>query len=73
MLDGECRFEERTLKQGDLIYHGDPHEECEMHTDTGCTMVFVQYPGPNTGERPIYEGRFDKRAETDQADLDLER
>ena len=73
ILEGECRLGERTLRTGDLVYHGDPHEEEEMITDNGCTILFMQYPGPTTGARPIFEGRFDERAETADADMDLER
>lgn len=73
LIEGECRFGDRVLKQGDLVYHGDPHVEQEMHTETGCTMLFVQYPGPSTGARPIYERRFDEAAASDKADMDLER
>ena len=50
-----------------------PHEEHDMFTEHGCTMLFVQYPGPTTGARPVYEGRFDERANTSDADMDLER
>ena len=73
ILEGECQFGDRTLRQGDIVYHGDPHEEHDMFTEAGCTMLFVQYPGPTTGGRPIYQGRFDKRAETTDADMDLEK
>lgn len=73
LIDGECRYGDRTLKQGDVIYHGDPHVEQEMYTESGCTMLFVQYPGPRTGARPIFERRFDAAADTDKADMDLER
>ena len=73
MLEGECQYGERTLRAGDLIYHADPHVEDEMHTVHGCTMLFVQYPGPHTGARPIFEGRFDRRADTADKDLDLEQ
>ena len=27
-------------------------------TPTGGDIMIVQYPGPTTGERPIYAGRF---------------
>ncbi|MCB1741827.1 MAG: cupin domain-containing protein [Gammaproteobacteria bacterium] len=73
ILEGECRYGEQTLRAGDLVYHGDPHEEKDMHTEHGCTMLFVQYPGPTTGERPIFDGRFDARAATQDADMDLDR
>lgn len=44
-----------------------------MFTEAGCTMLFVQYPGPTTGARPIYQGRFDNRADTADADMNLEK
>jgi hypothetical protein len=34
-----------------------------MRTDTGGTVLFVQYPGPTTGGRPIYEGRMNLKSE----------
>lgn len=73
VLEGSCRFGERTLSAGDLVYLGDPHVEHEMHTDDGCVMLFVQYPGPETGARPVYERRFDEAAATAAADMDLAR
>lgn len=73
VLEGECRFGERMLRAGDLIYLGDPHVEHEMHTAEGCVILFVQYPGPETGARPIYERRFDAAATTTDADMDLAR
>ena len=73
VLEGDCRYGQRTLRAGDLIYHADPHIEEKMHTENGCTMLFVQYPGPHTGARPIFEGRFDPQADTPNKDLDLER
>jgi len=33
-----------------------------LHTDTGGLILFVQYQGPTTGGRPIYEGRFSMTA-----------
>ena len=60
VLEGECRFGERTLTKGDMVYMEDPHFEYEMHTKNGCRILFVQYPGPNTGGRPIYDERFNK-------------
>jgi hypothetical protein len=35
-----------------------PHDEEPLHTDNGGLMLFVQYQGPTTGGRPIYDGRF---------------
>ena len=73
ILDGECQLGDRRLRTGDIVYHADPHEEQEMFTENGCTMLFVQYPGPTTGARPIYERRFDTAANTSDADMDLNR
>ena len=41
-------------------WHSDPHYEDELSTATGGLMLIVQYPGPTTGGRPIYEDRFNK-------------
>ena len=73
VLEGECQFGERTLCSGDMVYLGDPHVEHEMHTEHGCVIVFMQYPGPETGARPIYDKRFDADAQTADADMDLTR
>ena len=73
VLDGECRFGEHRLTAGDMVYMEDPHFEHEMHTDTGCTIVFMQYPGPTTGARPIYQGRFDGREAAEGVEPDLRR
>ena len=37
---------------GTMVYMEDPHYENEMRTETGGTVLFVQYPGPTTGGRP---------------------
>jgi hypothetical protein len=73
ILDGECRLGDLRLREGDIVYHSDPHEEQEMFTENGCTMLFVQYPGLTTGARPIYKKRFDALAVSASADMDLER
>ncbi len=73
VLEGECRFGERTLRAGDMVYMEDPHFEYEMHTESGCTIVFIQYPGPTTGARPIYQGRFDGKDAAEGAKPDLRR
>ena len=51
----------------------DPHFENEMRTETGGTVLFVQYPGPTTGGRPIYEGRMNLKEVPRPGALDLER
>jgi len=73
VLEGECRFGDRTLSEGDMVYMEDPHFEYEMHTEKGCRILFVQYPGPNTGARPIYDGRFNKKEKPDVGAQDLTR
>ncbi len=47
---------------GTMIFHADPHYEDELRTDTGGLMLIVQYPGPTTGGRPIYDDRFNMAA-----------
>jgi hypothetical protein len=52
-----------------MLYHADPHYEDELRTETGGLMLIVQYPGPVTGGRPIYDERFNmkqRRAETEE-------
>ena len=71
--EGDCQYGYRTLWQGDIVYDGDPLEEHDMFTEAGCAMLFVQYLGPATGGRPIYQGRFDKRVDTTDADMRLEK
>jgi quercetin dioxygenase-like cupin family protein len=69
VIEGTCRFGERILTPGDMVYMQDPHYEYEMHTEEGCKILFVQYQGPTTGESPIYEGRFNK---TEKPNIDEE-
>jgi hypothetical protein len=45
-----------------MVFHQDPHFEEPLSTATGGLMLFVQYPGPTTGGRPIYDGRFNMTA-----------
>ncbi len=73
VLEGECTFGDRTLTEGDMVYMEDPHFEHEMHTEAGCRILFVQYPGPNTGGRPIYDGRFNQSEKPDIEKQDLTR
>jgi mannose-6-phosphate isomerase-like protein (cupin superfamily) len=72
VIEGECRFGEHVLRPGDMVYLADPHFEYEMHTENGCKILFVQYPGPTTGARPIYEGRFNKKTQVPVEMEDLE-
>jgi hypothetical protein len=36
-------------------------------------MVFVQYPGPTTGGKPIYDGRFNMQQRKSVADERIDR
>lgn len=43
-----------------------------MSTEGGCRIVFLQYPGPTTGARPVYAGRFNVSEVKPIAEEDLE-
>ncbi len=58
ILEGTFRIGGRECRPGTMIFHPDPHFEDEFHTETGGEILLVQYPGPNTGGRPIYDDRF---------------
>jgi hypothetical protein len=62
ILEGEFRIGGRVYGPGTMVYHPDPHIEQDLFTETGGEMLFVQYQGPETGRRPIYDGRFNMRA-----------
>ena len=72
IIDGEFQMGERKYGPGTLVYMEDPHFENEMRTETGGTVLFVQYPGPTTGGRPIYDGRMNLQAAPPPEQLDLE-
>ena len=61
ILSGEFTIEGKLLKPGTMLFHPDPHYEGALRTETGGEMLFVQYPGPTTGERPIYDNRFNMK------------
>jgi hypothetical protein len=42
-------------------------------TETGGLMLFVQYQGPTTGGRPVYEGRFNMTARRPISEENVER
>jgi len=58
ILKGEFTIDGRLCPPGTMLYHPDAHFEGAFHTATGGEILIVQYPGPSTGERPIYAGRF---------------
>jgi quercetin dioxygenase-like cupin family protein len=62
ILEGTFAIGGRTYKPGTMIHHPDPHFEEELSTETGGVMLFVQYQGPSTGGRPIYDSRFNVTA-----------
>jgi hypothetical protein len=55
---------------GTMLFYPDPHFEEPLRTETGGLMLFVQYQGPTTGSRPIYDGRFNMK---DRKPIDEER
>ena len=73
VIEGEFRMGARKYGPGTLVYMEDPHFEDEMKTETGGTVLFVQYPGPTTGARPIYDGRMNLKAPLPPEQIDLER
>jgi len=56
-----------------MMFYPDPHFEEPLRTETGGLMLFVQYQGPITGGRPIYDGRFNiterKAVEEERVDV----
>jgi len=73
VIEGECTFGGRRLRSGEMVYMADPHFEYDMHTKAGCKILFVQYPGPTTGAKPIYNGRFNQKVRRPVEEEDLER
>jgi hypothetical protein len=71
ILKGEFTIDGRLCPPGTMLYHPDPHFEGAFHTATGGEIV--QCPGPSTGERPIYTGRFNmgKRKSLAEERVDL--
>ena len=59
VLKGEFTIDGKLCRPGSMLFHPDPHFEGDFRTETGGEILIVQYPGPTTGERPIYSGRFD--------------
>ena len=58
ILEGTFTIGGKIYEPGTMIYHADPHYEEDLSTETGGVMLFVQYQGPTTSGRPIYDGRF---------------
>ena len=72
VIDGEFQMGAKKYGPGTLVYMEDPHFEEEMRTETGGTVLFVQYPGPTTGAPAIYDGRMNLKKAQTSAELDLE-
>ena len=53
MIEGEFKYGDQTLRAGHIVYHAD---EYELSTETGCTILFLQYQGPTTGEASLCDG-----------------
>ncbi|KCV40002.1 hypothetical protein L572_0446 [Bordetella bronchiseptica 345] len=74
VIEGEFKMGAKLFGPGTVVFHPDPHIEEELITDTGGTIFYVQYQGPTTGARPIYEGRMNiKGAIPRLTPADLER
>ena len=58
ILIGTFRIGGGEYGPGTMIFHPDPHYEDDFSTETGGEILIVQYPGPTTGGRPIYDDRF---------------
>ena len=73
ILEGEFEIGGKAYKPGTMIFHPDPHYEDELSTKSGGLMLFVQYQGPSTGGRPIYDERFNmtkrKAVEDERVDV----
>lgn len=74
VIDGEFNMGGKLYGPGTVVYLPDPHYEEAMTTETGGTLFFVQYQGPTTGGRPVYEGRMNIKGDVpDVTAADLER
>ena len=73
ILESEFLIGERTYGPGTMLFYSDPHREAPLSTATGGLMLFVQYQGPATGGRPIYDGRFNMSARKPIAEEQLDR
>jgi quercetin dioxygenase-like cupin family protein len=73
IIEGEFTIGGKLYGPGTMVFHPDPHFEHELSTETGGVMLFVQYQGPETGGRPIYDGRFnvERRKALTEEQLDV--
>ena len=61
VLEGTFKIDGNVVTKGAMVFHPDPHFEGAFSTETGGEILIVQYPGPTTGGRPIYDDRFNKK------------
>ncbi|WP_447778157.1 cupin domain-containing protein [Variovorax boronicumulans] len=74
VIEGEFNMGGKIYGPGTVVFHGDPHYEEAMTTETGGILFFVQYQGPTTSARPVYEGRMNIKGEVREIIAsDLER
>jgi hypothetical protein len=73
ILEGTFSIGEKTYGPGTMLYYPDPHFEPPLITETGGLMLFVQYQGPTTGGRPVYDGRFNMTARKPIGEENVER
>ena len=71
VIEGEFQYGEQTVRAGHIVYHADPHREYELSTQTGCTILFMQYQGPTTRVAPLYDGRMNLKEAESEEELDL--
>ena len=73
ILEGDFQIGGRYYGKGTMVLHPDPHFEEELSTENGGLILYVQYQGPTTGGRPIYDGRFnmDERKPLSEERLDI--
>ena len=72
VLEGRFRIGGKMYGPGTMFFYPDPHYEEELATETGGLMFFCQYPGPTTGGRPIYDGRFNMEKRKELAEENFE-
>jgi hypothetical protein len=61
ILEGEFQIGGRAYGKGGMLFYPDPHFEEDLVTHTGGMILYVQYQGPTTGGRPIYQDRFNMK------------
>lgn len=73
VVEGEFNMGGKQYGPGTVVFHPDPHIEEALSTETGGTLFFVQYQGPTTGGRPVYEGRMNIKGDLPEiTEQDLE-